>query len=228
MRAKCREELRLRIQEIFDESNQVFGAAKIAAVMKNEGFKISNEMVRTLMRDMGLVSIRQSAKKLYEDEGRKYKNHFKYGENAYYICVIIDLFSRMVVGYKISKTNSTQLVKSTFQIAYKARQPDSSLVFHTDRGSNYRSKTMNDYMRSLNITHSFSRAHVPYDNSVMESFFASMKREKLYRTKYRSESDFRSAVDKYMIFYNTKRPHKKLQYKTPEQKEEYALKLKDF
>lgn len=214
--AKRREELRLRIQEIFDESNQVFGAAKIAAVMKNEGFKISNEMVRTLMRDMGLVSIRQSAKKLYEDEGRKYKNHlnqefdtcklnevwvsdvtyFKYGENAYYICVIIDLFSRMVVGYKISKTNSTQLVKSTFQIAYKARQPDSSLVFHTDRGSNYRSKTMNDYMRSLNITHSFSRAHVPYDNSVMESFFASMKREKLYRTKYRSECK----CDKYFFY----------------------------
>ena len=139
--AKRREELRLRIQEIYDESNQIFGAAKIAAVMKSEGFKVSNEMVRTLMRDMGLVSIRQSAKKLYEDEGRKYKNHlnqefdtckpnevwvsdvtyFKYGENAYYICVIIDLFSRMVVGYKIGKTNSTQLVKSTFQIAYKAR-----------------------------------------------------------------------------------------------------------
>ena len=67
--AKRREELRLRIQEIYDESNQIFGAAKIAAVMKSEGFKVSNEMVRTLMRDMGLVSIRQSAKKLYEDEG---------------------------------------------------------------------------------------------------------------------------------------------------------------
>lgn len=246
---KRREELRLRIQEIYDESNQIFGAAKIAAVMKSEGFKVSNEMVRTLMRDMGLVSIRQSAKKLYEDEGRKYKNHlnqefdtckpnevwvsdvtyFKYGENAYYICVIIYLFSRMVVGYKISKTNSTQLVKSTFQIAYKARQPDSSLVFHTDRSGNYRSKAMNDYMRSLHITHSFSRAHVPYDNSVMESFFASLKREELYRTKYRSEADFRSAVDKYIIFYNMKRPHRKLQYKTPEQKEEeYALKLGDL
>lgn len=139
--AKRREGLRLRIQEIFDESNQVFGAAKIAAVMKSEGIKVSNEMVCTLVCDMGLVSIRQSAKKLYEDEGRKYKNYlnqefdttqpnevwvsdvtyFKYGENAYYICVIIDLFSRMVVGYKIGKTNSTQLVKSTFQNAYKTR-----------------------------------------------------------------------------------------------------------
>ena len=63
----------------------------------------------------------------------------------------------------------------------------------------------------------------------MESFFSSMKREELYRTKYRSESDFRSAVHKYIVFYNTKRPHKKSQYKTHEQKEEeYALKLADL
>ena len=185
--AKRREELRLQIQEIYDESNQIFGAAKIAAVMKSNGIKVSDEMVRTLMRDMGLVSIRQSAKKLYEDECRKYKNHlnqefdvsrpnevwvsdvtyFKYGKSAYYIC-------------------------------------------------------------SLNITQSFSRAYVPYDNSVMESFFSSMKREELYRTKYRSETDFRKSVDEYIIFYNTKRPHRKLQYKTPKQKEEeYALKSAD-
>ncbi len=242
--AKRREELRLRIQEIFDENNQIFGAAKITAVLKSEGVKTSKKMVSTLMRDMGLVSIRQSAKKLYEDERCEHKNYlnqefdtnkpnevwvsdvtyFKYNGNAYYICVIIDLFSRMVVGYKIGKTNSTQLVKSTLQIAYKERQPDSSLIFHTDRGGNYRSKTMNDYIRSLNITHSFSRSHVPYDNSVIESFFSSMKREELYRTKYRSESDFRNAVDQYIIFYNTRRPHKKLKYKTPAQKEEeYAL-----
>ncbi len=128
------------------------------------------------------------------------------------------------LGYKIGKTNSTQLVKSTLQIAYRERQPDSSLIFHTARGGNYRSKTMNDYIRSLSITHSFSRSYVPYDNSVMESFFSSMKREELYRTKYRSEADFHKAVDQYIIVYNTKRPHRKLQYKTPAQKEEeYAL-----
>ena len=71
--------------------------------------------------------------------------------------------------------------------------------------------------------------NVPYDNSVMESFFSSMKREELYRTKYRSETDFRKTVDEYIIFYNTKRPHRKLQYKTPKQKEEeYALKSADL
>jgi transposase InsO family protein len=63
----------------------------------------------------------------------------------------------------------------------------------------------------------------------MESFFTSMKREELYRTKYRSESDFRKAVEKYIFFYNTKRPHKKLRYKTPERKEEeYALEYEDL
>lgn len=69
--AKRKEKLRIRIQEIYDESNQIFGAEKIAAVMKSEGIKISKEMVRTLMREMGLVSIRQSAKKLYEDKIQK-------------------------------------------------------------------------------------------------------------------------------------------------------------
>lgn len=73
--AKLREELRLRIQEIFDENNQIFGAAKITAVLKSEGVKTSKKMVSILMRDMGLVSIRQSAKKLYENEGREHKNY---------------------------------------------------------------------------------------------------------------------------------------------------------
>lgn len=141
----------------------------------------------------------------------------------------MDLYARLVIGYKVGKKNSTQLVKSTFQQAYAKRQPRTDLIFHTDRGFNYASKTMEDYLNSLNTTHSFSRPYVPYVNSVMESFFSSLKREELYRRKYKSENDFRDTVDKYMVFYNTKRPHRKLQYKTPEQKEqEYALKQADL
>ena len=133
--------------------------------------------------------------------------------------VIIDLFARKVVSYKISQRNSTQLVKLTFQQAYEHRRPDASLIFHTDRGGNYRSNALCDYLKKLGVTHSFSRARVPYDNSVMESFFASLKREELYRTKYRSEREFKAAVDSYIEFYNDKRPHAKLKYKTPNQKE---------
>lgn len=243
--SKRKEELRMRIQEIYDENNQILGAGKIAAIMRNEGAKVSEEMVRTLMRDMGIGSIRQVAKKLYKEEKRKHKNYlnqefdpntpnevwvsdvtyFKFHGKAFYICVVIDLYARLVISYKVGKKNSTQLVKSTFQQAYSSRQPPADLIFHTDRGVNYTSKTIDDCLKALNVTHSFSRPYVPYDNSVMESFFSSMKREELYRTKYKSEKEFRDAVDKYIIFYNTKRPHKKLQYKTPKQKEqEYALK----
>jgi len=194
-----------------------------------------------------LVSIRQTAKSLYTKDSKKFKNHlnqefhtdkpnqvwvsdvtyFRYNEKSYCICVIIDLFSRKVVGYRVGPTNSTQLVKSTFKKAYESRHPDKELIFHTDRGSNYRSKTFSDYLKLLQVTQSFSRAYVPYDNSVAESFFSSMKREELYRTKYRSESEFRKAVDNYMEFYNTKRPHRKLKYRTLEQAEsDFGLKQK--
>ena len=75
----------------------------------------------------------------------------------------------------------------------------------------------------VNSTQPFSRAHIPYDNSVMEAFFSNLKREELYRTKYRSENEFRTAVDTYMVFYNEQRPHAKNGYKTPFKKELYFL-----
>lgn len=237
--AKRREELRESIQRIYDESNQVFGAAKITAVLKREGVRVSIEMVRKLMQDMGLSSVRQNAKKLYEKENRKYKNYlnqnfevnrpnqvwvsdvtcFRWKKKNYYICVVLDLYARRIVAHKVGVANSTQLVKTTFQMAYTSRTPGAGLTFHTDRGANYRSYAMCKCLRACNVIQSFSRAHIPYDNSVMESFFASLKREELYRTKYRSEREFRAAVDQYAVFYNEKRPHVRNQYKTPLEKE---------
>lgn len=232
--SKQREIHRVRIQEIYDEHNQIFGAAKIAAIMKSEGYRISADTVRELMRDMGLTSIRQDSKEIYDKEKRRHKNYlnqqftttrpnevwvsdvtcFRLNDKNYFICAIPDLYARRVVGYRIGKNNSTQLVKSTFKMAYEERKPTMPLMFHTDRGTNYRAVTFCSYLKSLGVTQSFSRAHVPYDNSVMESFFSSLKREELYRTKYRSDGDFRAAVDRYMTFYNEVRPHVKNAYKT--------------
>lgn len=159
--SKRREEFRIKIQQIYDESNQIFGAAKITAIMKDGGYRISIGMVRELMHDMGLISIRQDAKDLYDREQKKYKNHlnqeftatrpneiwvsdltyFRYKEKVFYICAILDLYSRAVVGFHISRKNSTQLTKSAFKQAYENRNTESNLLFHTDRGANYRSKT---------------------------------------------------------------------------------------
>ena len=237
--AKRRESLREQIQEIYDDSNQIYGSPKIAAVLKTRGIRVTEGMVRQLMQDMGLISIRENSKDYYEREKRKHKNYlnqqfrttrpnevwvsditcFRYNEKYYYICVVIDLYARKVIGYKIGSKNSTQLTKSTFKLAYESRQPDGDLIFHTDNGSNYTSKSFRDYLRKLRVTHSFSRPHIPYDNSVMESFFSNMKREELFRTKYRSEKEFRTAVKDYIRFYNEERPHSKNKYKTPSQKE---------
>lgn len=104
------------------------------------------------MKDMGLVSIRQEAKKLYTDDIKRNKNYlnqkfdpdspnqvwvsdityFKCNGKSYYICVIIDLYARKVIAYKTGKKNSTQLIKTTFRQAYENRQLSSSLIFHTD------------------------------------------------------------------------------------------------
>ena len=131
----------------------------------------------------------------------------------------MDLYSRKIVAYKIGNRNNTWLVKATFKLAYESRNPEDGLLFHPDRGGNYRSNTFINYLKSLNIEQSFSRAHVPYDNSVVESFFSNFKREELYRRKYRSDAEFKRAVNEYINFYNTERPHRNNAYKTPLQKE---------
>lgn len=105
-------------------------------------------------------------------------------------------------------------------MAYTNRKLILPLTFHTDRGANYQSKTFRLTLQSsMGVTQSFSRAHIPYDHSVMESFFSNLKREELYRRKYRSENEFRTAVNQYIIFYNEQRPHAKNGYKTPLKKE---------
>ena len=237
--AERRKELREAIQKRYDHSHQIFGAEKITAALKEQGYSISSKMVRELMQEMGLTSIRQGAKSAYSKEQHKFTNHvnqqfdaarpdeiwvsdvtyFRFNDKKFYICVILDLFARKVIAYKVGKSNSTQLVKATFRSAYESRKPAKPLTFHTDRGTNYRAKAFCAYLKSLGVTQLFSRARVPYDNSVMESFFSNLKREELYRTKYRSENEFRTAVDKYMAFYNNERPHATNQYKTPAQKE---------
>lgn len=231
-----REIIKNAIQTVYDESRQIFGARKIAAVLRERGFKTCENTVRKLMHDMGLFSIRQRAKFLYEKERRIANKNilcqqfnpsapnqiwvsdvtcFYFNEKNYYICAILDLFSRKVIGYKIGIKNSTQLTKSTFKYAYLNRMPGNELLFHTDNGSHYRSYAFCKYLKELGVQQSFSRPHIPYDNSVMETFFSSMKREELYRTKYRSERELKKAIDDYILFYNEKRPHARNSYKTP-------------
>ena len=145
---------------------------------------------------------------------------FKLGDHYFYVCVIIDLFSRKVIAYKISKRNSTQLITATFKMAYEERQPPSGLIFHSDRGAQYTSHRFQQLLHEHNTEQSFSQPGKPHDNAVAESFFASLKKEELYRREHPSDRAFQASVASYIEFYNTKRPHRTLKNLTPCQMEE--------
>ncbi len=237
---KRREELHGHIRKVFDDSNQIFGAAKIAAVLREQGKNTTLETVCQLMREMGLTSVRKGAKKQYEDESRKMRNivkrnfqvdrpnavrvsdvtFFRFNDLYYCVCIIMDLYARKIISHRVGTNNSTQLVKSTFREAYEARKPEKGLIIHSDQGSNYRSCTFRAFLAERGVTQSFSNPGSPYDNSVAESFFSSMKSEELYRYKYHSEKELREGVARYIQFYNSERPHKSLSYMTPNQKEQ--------
>ena len=228
------------VEKIFNESKQTFGAGKITAIMNYQGYKTTEKTVAKIMHSNGWFSIKSSAKTIYLKNMQRKENvlnqqfnpkapnevwvsdvtYFKLNGKTFYICVILDLYARKIISLTISKRNSTWLTKKALANAYNARTPDTSkLIFHSDRGSNYTSKAFMVYANTLGIQQSFSRKSMPYDNSVCESFFNSLKREELYRTNYTSEKHFRKSLADYMLFYNTKRPHSFLRYRTPDKAE---------
>lgn len=145
--------------------------------------------------------------------------YYTYNQIRYYICVVVDLFARKVVAWKISKKNSTQLTKKTFMQAYSSREITGDLLFHSDQGSNFVSKTFMNYLKELNVKQSFSKPGRPYDNSVCESFFSNFKQEELYRHEYKTAEDLKRSINKYMVFYNNERPHSVIRYQTPNKAE---------
>ena len=239
---KRREEYRVLIRDVFNEYRQVLGAEKIRTVLVQRGHKVSTRFVADVMREMGLICVRSTAKQEYLKlrEPEKKRNVlqqqfsvsspnevwvsdvtcFKLNNRYYYVCVILDLFSRKVVSYKISKKNSTQLITSTFKNAWELRRPEPGLLFHSDRGSQYTSHRFQQILYEHAVVQSFSNSGKPHDNAVAESFFASFKKEELYRRDYASEPEFRKGIDSYIEFYNTRRPHRTLKNQTPCQMEE--------
>lgn len=245
---KRRDEYRILIREVFEEYHQVLGAEKIRTILIQRGYQVSTKFVANLMREMGLISVRTTAKQDYLKfrEPEKKKNvlrqqfHagkpnqiwvsdvtcFKLEDHYLYTCVILDLFSRKVIAYKISKKNSTQLITSTFKMAWGQRSPEAGLIFHSDRGSQYTSHRFQQLLHERSVVQSFSNSGKPHDNAVAESFFASFKKEELYRKNYTSEADFKRGVDSYIEFYNCRRPHRTLRNQTPCQVEEKAMNCK--
>ena len=154
-----------------------------------------------------------------------YRTYIKTTLGWVYLAVVIDLYNREIIGYATSKKINTELVKKALANAIAKHGTGENLLFHSDRGIQYASKGFRKMLEDNNITGSMSRPGCPYDNACVESFFATLKKERIYRRNYDTLEQVRSDLFKYIeLFYNRKRMHSVLGYMSPV---EYRMKHSD-
>lgn len=139
-------------------------------------------------------------------------------EGWLYLAIVMDMFSRKVVGWSMQETMEKKLVIHALTMALKARQPPQGLLHHSDRGSQYASAAYQKLLRDRQITCSMSRKGNCYDNAVMESFFATLKQELVYQREYASRQQAKQDIFEYIeVFYNRRRRHSALGYVSPQE-----------
>lgn len=248
-REKEQKELIIKVQQIFDDSCQRFGAEKIRIVLAESGVHVSKKRIADIMQELDLHSVRPDAKKQFKKRQQYQKQnllerqftaerpnqiwvsditYFKVNGYWLYFCMILDLFSRKIVGWRVSRNASTNLVTTTFRNAYQVRGKPKNLTFHSDRGKQYTSGALTQLLQSNGVKQSFSATGRPHDNAVAETFFATFKKEEAYRREYTSEQNFRRSVEQYIVFYNETRPHRTLKYKTPQAFEDEYFTKKQY
>ncbi len=243
-----REELKTAIEKTYHEHNQIPGIRKVHALLKQKGYQVSIHMVGELMKELGLVSIRNSAKQIYLSTVKEYENEinlknqfpcylpnqlwrsdftfFPVGDIKYCICIIMDACTRVIIAYKVGRKATTQMLTQCFKKAINIRKinPDHTLVFHSDQGAQYTSYAFKNLLRQYGIKQSFSRRGKPTDNAMIESFNRSFKTEALYCREIPSERKFKKLISEYIEKYYTERPHESLNYDTPMHYEQKLLK----
>ena len=245
--ARIREEAKLgaTIRDIFDESGQTYGSPRVLNELRKRGFQAGKRRVERAMRGMGLTPPRPRRHRattkrnpahpvapnaLNRDFTAKRPNERWVTDITYvwtdegwaYLAVILDLFSRSVVGWALDATLATSLPLAALGSALQRRCPNAALMFHSDQGCQYTSAQHREVLAQQGITVSMSRRGQCWDNAVAESFFATLKNELVYRRRWATRLELRAAVFEYIeIFYNRRRLHSSLDYKTPAEVEDH-------
>lgn len=225
------------IKNIFKESKGRFGARKIRRIIIKDGYIISERRITRLMKEMELV-VNQKSSNYNDSHKRKYFTkpniiskldstievnmiwisditYIKVNSVYYYLYVIIDIYSRFIIDYKLSKNMESVNIVKLFTKSFIRRNKPSNLIFHSDQGRQYKSYIFKNYLAEHNVTQSYSKTGCPYDNAVCESTFASLKKEEIYRFIYKNFDELKEAIDEYITYFNFSRPHASLNYLTP-------------
>ena len=230
-RAKTDRELTRVIRRFHFDSGGVYGSPKILDDLHDEGFKVGRNRVARLMRTAGLSGcpkrrFRVKSSKVpghlvssnllnqnfhAEHANERWSSDITYIHTAQgwlFLAVVMDLYSRRIVGWSMNSRMSRHLVIDALRMAVDRRQPAEGLVYHSDRGAQYMSDDFVAELKENGFKPSMSGSGCCYDNAVVESFFGVMKRERVNRVSYRSRAEAQSDVFEYIeVFYNRKRRH---------------------
>ncbi len=226
------ETLRLHrcMKQLFEQSRQSLGSREMMKKLREEGFKIGRHRVRRLMRELGLVVTQRAAYKVttkrkdsdavadnllnqnFNPEGPNEVwagdvTYLKTGEGWMYLAIVMDLYSRRIIGWHIEKRMTTDLVSRALMKAYNLRQPPKGLVFHSDRGSQYTSKSYRKLLSSYGMRASMGDVGACWDNAVVERFFGSLKYDWIFKVAQPTREHMTADVAKYMHYYNVQRLH---------------------
>ena len=191
-----KEKIKVELLNILETSKYRMGARKIKIKLDEKGYQVSPRQITKLMREMNvsrrIINKRSKKKRTHKIDNNYYKNLLDQNFNqsdpnivwvsdvtqvknenkkVFYICSVIDLFSRMIISTQVSERNNSQLVSECLLTAYNVRNKPQNLIFHSDQGRQYTSGMFQKLLESLNIEQSLSRRGCPYDNAVIESFF---------------------------------------------------------
>lgn len=233
------EHLAKKVAAIFEDSRKTYGSLRITAQLKKDGEKCGRNRVRRIMKAKNIAPKYKRKFKSTTDSKhdlpvaanilqRKFDpmskdvawvqdiTYISTQEGFLYLAVVIDLFSRKVIGWSLQNNMRKELVIDAFDMALKARNPKAGLIAHSDRGSQYCSHLFQAKLAGNGVVCSMSRKAECWDNAVAESFFHTLKTELVYLEKYETNDSARRSIFEYIeVFYNRKRLHSKLGFCSP-------------
>ena len=246
---KANEELDKKILEEFEKSKRRYGSPKITKILKRQGIQVSQKRVARRMKALGIKSIivkkfNHNGNKKVDDtnkenllaqdfkaekQGQKWVGDITYiytKETGWtYLAIVMDLFDLKIIGWSYGLNMTTELVIESFNKAKITRIATQGMIFHSDLGSQYTSNKFEKILMENNVKHSYSKKGYPYDNASMESFNAILKKEEVNVNTYNTFNEAKLAIFEFIeSWYNNKRIHSSIDYKTPNEKYNEYLK----
>ena len=227
------------IRSIHKEFKGAYGAPRVVKELRNRRFSASKKRVERLMRENGIYARHKRRYKVTTDSkhtlpvadnllarnftptapNRVWTSDITYlwtEEGWLYLAVVLDLFNREVVGWSIKPRMTADLVTDALTMAWFRKRPAPGMLHHSDRGSQYASQAFQKKLKEYGMTCSMSRKGNCWDNAPTESWFNSFKNERVHGVRYASHAEMKSEVFEYIeVFYNRKRMHSTLGYKSP-------------